>query len=550
MFKKNVFLLLFLLSFLFINGQTINFIRSIEDFSQVKVTNMEKTTDDGLVIAVDFPGHRHMGKYYGLYKYDNFGQNKWKFNFFGNRIDFLFLDFTLDEFDNIYGLVYIDEFQESSIQGKTIYPGLNLMKINSQGDVIWNKKIGSNVESENACIKYKNGNLYIIGTYIDSLNLDDRFFFTSQDYYQCYMWMYFSGTDYFIAKYDTAGAIINAVSLGEDYPDNLITMEIDDDENIYFSGISDNFPCVSSYFHITKLNSNLCTQWVNSLSHGTDSPYYIPMNIHSSKNGNLYVWNNAVDNISNGSWVTDNKSPYLMEIEKNNGKILRTRAIEASSVETSYIAIKKHYTNGFMADFNNDLIIHTAFNDSLVLNGETLYSKERYSTLVLLKINLTDLSVTLIGKMEGSSDNYFLDMPGKIIVNEPYIYFTGEFGEKPLDVFGSKIFSKGGNIFDTNVFFCKADMTSYINNSSNLNYTYYIDEELILYPNPASDILYIKTEDETLINIEVFTIDGRTVLLALQNTNTLDVSKLLKGSYIIKIKTEKGYKLGKFIKRD
>jgi hypothetical protein len=406
------------------------------------------------------------------------------------------------------------------------------------GEIVWNKKIGESAKGEygvveNACVKYKNGNLYVAGTYTGTLNLENKFYFESQKYYQCFMWMYFLGDDYFIAKYDTAGRLNNAISLGEDYPDNLISMEIDDSENIYFSGISDNFPCVHSYQHITKLDSCLNLQWVNILSHGNDSPYYIPMDIHYSNNGKIYLWNNSIDNINHGIWVTNNKSPCLMEIDPTNGNILRTLNIDAYSRETDNAVYLRRDVNGFMDDFGNDLIVHTAF-----------LSEGNYHTLCLLKIDLENFSFSIIKTIEGERDRYFIDMPGKIIVNQPYIYFTGEFGENPLDVFGTLLSHGDGNIFDKNVFYCKVDMNSYFTDLE-ANVNLYTSRKIVVFPNPVADILHIRSELE-IKKITIYSIDGK-LAFSITNKNSVDVSKLPNGIYIINVEANGGNEIAKFL---
>ncbi|MDR3218091.1 MAG: T9SS type A sorting domain-containing protein [Dysgonamonadaceae bacterium] len=551
---KKIFFLAFCLSLsLFIMGQTVCYTGSISNFLQVKIMDMEKTTDDELIIAVNFQGHRHMGDYYGLYKYHNTGEIEWKFQFFANDntlTDYLFLNLTLDDENNIYGLVYINggsSVQEYQIEDKTVYSGLNLMKINPQGEVLWNKKIGENVINENACIDYKNGNLYIMGTYIDSLNLDNQFTFISQKYYQCYMWMYQSGTDYFIAKYDTNGVLKNATSFGEDYPDDIISMEIDDSENIYFTGVSDNFPCVSSYTHITKLDSCLNFQWISTLSHDVDSPVYIPMNIHYSKNGKIYLWNIEIDNISNGVFVTANKSPCLMEIDKENGQILRKLSIETSLGTTDFVSIIRYFINGFIDDFGNDLIVHTAVSNKLIIGNDTTSLKEFNHTFVLLRINLADFSATFIKKFEGETNGrHFWNVPGKIITDEQYIYFSGEFGENPLAIYDATITNMSANylIYGTDVFFCKIDMSSYLNGLGIQNYQSHTNRVLV-FPNPVSEILYIQTESE-ILNLKIFSIDGKNVFSSAK-TNKVDVSKLKKGLYFINIRTDKGTEAVKII---
>jgi hypothetical protein len=220
MIKKIIFLFFCLYPLLNI-AQSVNYLGSISNWGNVRIMDMEKTSNGELIIAVDFPGSRHMGNYYGLYKINNSGNIDWMFPYnkdLGIGADYVFLDIALDETDNIYAMLSIDGSIEYTINGQEFYPGLNFTKISSLGEIVWNKKIGESAKGEygvveNACVKYKNGNLYVAGTYTSTLNLENKFYFESQKYYQCFMWMYFLGDDYFIAKYDTAGHLNNAISL-------------------------------------------------------------------------------------------------------------------------------------------------------------------------------------------------------------------------------------------------------------------------------------------------------------------------------------------------
>ena len=67
-----------------------------------------------------------------------------------------------------------------------------------------------------------------------------------------------------------------------------------------------------------------------------------------------------------------------------------------------------------------------------------------------------------------------------------------------------------------------------------------------VYPNPASDLLYIKSDtDATINNIALFDISGRQVLNAQfddipQNVHTIDVKNLNKGLYILTVSGANG----------
>lgn len=70
-----------------------------------------------------------------------------------------------------------------------------------------------------------------------------------------------------------------------------------------------------------------------------------------------------------------------------------------------------------------------------------------------------------------------------------------------------------------------------------------------LYPNPVKEVLNFSTKEniETK-SVEVFNMLGQLVLALPNPTNSINVSTLTKGNYLIKITTEKGIANSKFIK--
>lgn len=73
------------------------------------------------------------------------------------------------------------------------------------------------------------------------------------------------------------------------------------------------------------------------------------------------------------------------------------------------------------------------------------------------------------------------------------------------------------------------------------------NEMLSIYPNPVSDILNIKTK-EKVQSASIFDMSGRKIEARVMD-NTVDVTSLERGTYIINIQTEKGTTSEKFIKK-
>lgn len=69
-----------------------------------------------------------------------------------------------------------------------------------------------------------------------------------------------------------------------------------------------------------------------------------------------------------------------------------------------------------------------------------------------------------------------------------------------------------------------------------------------IYPNPIKDFISINT-DETVVGFEIYDLTGKKLNYSKTNfNNKIDVSKLSKGQYILKINTNKGQVQHKFIK--
>jgi len=71
-------------------------------------------------------------------------------------------------------------------------------------------------------------------------------------------------------------------------------------------------------------------------------------------------------------------------------------------------------------------------------------------------------------------------------------------------------------------------------------------DEITIYPNPVKDILLIDNRQFTINNVEICDIAGKT--LSTHSTNTINVSNLPMGVYLLKIYTHKGVKVEKIVK--
>jgi len=70
----------------------------------------------------------------------------------------------------------------------------------------------------------------------------------------------------------------------------------------------------------------------------------------------------------------------------------------------------------------------------------------------------------------------------------------------------------------------------------------------ILYPNPATDILYINGLHVTAL-VTIYDISGKVVLTLQQVKDAIPISSLAKGIYMLKIMTDEGISMGRFVKK-
>lgn len=136
---------------------------------------------------------------------------------------------------------------------------------------------------------------------------------------------------------------------------------------------------------------------------------------------------------------------------------------------------------------------------------------------------------------DGSIDNSFSSGSG----TDGYIY--------AMDIQSDGKIIIGGTF--TNINGTTSNRIARIYSSGNLNSTdFENNKRLALYPNPARDILYIKApENISITNCELFDLSGKMIKSRITN-NSIDVSHIQKGMYLIKLETSEGSFIEKFIK--
>lgn len=566
---KKIILIFLVINSINLNAQTYVYGGHIGGWIDDKAVDIDKISDGNILTT---SANTSFGLK-GLYKINDLGNIVWAFNEMTSTSQnfYSFLNTVTDEQDNIYSLLYINSTPNSTFifNGKTYYSGVNLVKMNTNGNIIWVKKIG-NLEQSGATVLFKNNNIYILGQFTGQININNQITLNSQQYFQCSTWINEQGNDFFIAKFDSIGNLINAISFGEDYDDFMVDATIDNDENIYFTGCSDFYFCAERYTHITKYSSSLNFIWKKELSKEVNGSQLIyPSNIFVSQNNKLYVWGYNLDIVSTINYTlnkpcytnTNNWSPTanIIEFNKSNGAFQRNYQFTTCTSNGVFFVNGNYQTldgnNGFMTDFDNDLLIYTSFRRPIVFSNNTYsptydtYTSQFNENLLLMRMKLSNFTPEFITKFDGQNqaNGYIsIDNPkGISIDSNNNLLLTGSFKENPLNILGNPISNNSGNN-STDVLYTKLNLNSLLSINENLS----IQNNLIVYPNPTDNFLKVKYNDE-IDEIKLYNIIGE-LILETKNFETpiLNVESLIDGIYFIDFYFEnKRIERKKFIKK-
>jgi len=170
-------------------------------------------------------------------------------------------------------------------------------------------------------------------------------------------------------------------------------------------------------------------------------------------------------------------------------------------------------------------------------------AKFDFATLIPLHASHSYYTKITGNKVEFIFDNINLDFNDPN--NDGYIAFKIKL--LPTLTIGDT-FSNSSNIyFDANpAIVTNTYTTTIVAALSNQSFN---ENEFIIYPNPAKEVLNIHSKNILEIqSVEIYNLLGQIVLSVPNNTNAINVSSLKTGTYFIKINTDKGSINTKFIK--
>lgn len=482
---------------------------------------------------------QHVGKGIVLNKYDKNGillwSNAWKHNK-GNRT----LSFQVDHNNDIVMAGMIDSITDIDPgPGTLLFDPLQgnayIMKLNSNGSMLWAKQIGSDSTEVWNVMVDKSNNIIIVGTNQNIGDFDPGLgtFFLCQN-------SWFSSIH---VKYDKNGNFIWGQELKETLSGAALSSGIitDSSANIFIAGCfreTVDFDPSTSVFNMTasnmgqsdyviKLDSNGNFIWAKMMETRTVDGHYVELAI--DKKGDVYIYslftqtcdfnpNAGVYNMTNTTTLITN-TPYLCKWD-NNGNFIW--------------AIKFQLQNNSFSPWNSIKGLHVDMDTNIYIS---IYSADSTDIDPGPNVLMTNQGQESFLKLDKNGDllwHMTLDsaMIGNFIPisNGGLLCTANLFGITDVDPSPATFFTSNNLGLKTgNVLFKLYGNPLYIKNDFTLN------RELKLFPNPAKNFIAISQEGEISIeDIKIYNLNGSLLHCPLLRKNTFDISQLANGYYVLK----------------
>ncbi len=428
-----------------------------------------------------------------------------------------------------------------------------ILKLDSSGNIEWQRTIGGNGEDKLAAIHQTSDGGYIVGGYSDS-DISGEKTETSRGF-----------TDYWILKLNSNGGIEWQKTIGGNSGDSLIEIHQAPDGNYILAG--------SSYSDISgeRTESRIANRdaWVLGLDINGNILWQDAFGINNDGFG-LYDFQLTSDNgyILGGNWGI--KTAYYLFKVGLDGVF---QIFGGNGTENFFGKVRQASDGGFVingttddqpnwnyfvwkVDSGGDTIWFRNIDGDLGELGTTILASEEGGSLAggfsnsYLSGDKTEDSMGLedywvlklnnVGLIEwqntiGGSD---VDKLTNTNQNSDGTYIFG--GNSKSNVSGDKSEnSRGGNDF----WILKHN--SILNVLENPFAT-----AITLYPNPAKNTLQLNTQDQTIDQVNIYTMSGSKVLqLDIDTVSpTVDVSSLASGVYYLQLYSGKNVALKKFVK--
>lgn len=465
-------------------------------------------------------------------------------------------DIHIDEYDNIYltgslgASYFLNESEAPFILGSP--SNSYIFKFNSNGDLLWANGINAAADPAPSSQVYstgittnESGNIYLTGRFegtVDFDNGDGVHLETSTDFWD----------NNFIAKYDQMGNFLWVkIFDGQiNYGRNILT---DSMSNIYFAGrfsglYTDFAPGDETYLMESEGSQDICFSKLDSSG-----------NHLWSKRAGSYEWDEAVDftiDKENNVYITGFFEADEIDLNTNDGE---SEIFDVSYYQDAFI-IKVNsdgeYQWGGLLGPSDDEFQFMAYNSS----NNSIYLAGSF-------VNIIDVDPgeeEVIHSGLGGLDFYIIELDNnRNVINAHVIGGAGNERFKSLNCDNNGDVLMTGTIVDTVDLYPGTGEFIIDDHEGDIQVKYSksalslventLNSAIKIYPNPCDDVCTIHClfEPKSGLEYKVISLDGKTVLTGqlLGQSNIINLTQLIKGTYIIKITGENIFYTSRILKR-
>ena len=312
---------------------------------------------------------------------------------------------------------------------------------------------------------------------------------------------------------------------------------------------------VSKMYILNKENGNLLQEinighenFLEIFSIGNDNYFYTYEVLSNNTPDFLYLYKNGVKVFTRA--LSYNYGIYPIQVDKDGSLFFVTKfnydnIIHKVDINNSYSHYKapspihayKKFNNGKMyvsLQNNNTVILDENLN--FITNGEPTDTFNPYllphGNHMLLATSF-DKSLRIIDQ-SGSVVNHFkiqghLDSETTKFDKNDNLIVVGNFGDR-ISTYNEYGWYRG--------FLHSYGLLDNILNLEDFDDSSKIKNDLVIYPNPTSDLLHIKLRNQEVESIRLYNLSGK--LLKEFDTSTIDLKSFETGIYLIKIRTKSG----------
>lgn len=271
-----------------------------------------------------------------------------------------------------------------------------------------------------------------------------------------------------------------------------------------------------------------------TVSFNLNSPQETP----ALNGGEILNFTAIIDPISGDEMVSDNTSTLNQEVVNSYDPNDKT-CLEGSVISTELIGQYVHY----VIRFENT---GTFFAQNVVVKDEIDVSKFDLNSLIVLSASHQQWTRINGNKVEFIFENIQLPFPPS---EERHGYIAFKIKLKNNLTVGDTFSNFASIYFDYNFPIITEPATTTIEALSNPDFEF--SNFVKLYPNPASATIIIESQTINLKSVEIFNSFGQ-LIQAIPNDNnqlSIDVSNLSTGTYFVKVHSDKGVGVSKFVKQ-